>query len=186
MKRVTLVIVPILLAGLVMGYFEVRRKGRELAQERAAASVASDPPSETVFRANVAARPPVPGSDLITPPAPDADPGMLSPPSAITLAQANEPGRLPSGAAVRLRREGTAVANLVGAVERQGVRFLFRPADGSTPLTLLENQVLQRVSFLIEGTNGSPTPIRWSVDGVVTEYLGANFLLLRRAVVDRS
>jgi hypothetical protein len=57
----------------------------------------------------------------------------------------------------------------------------FAPADGSAPMTILENQLLQR----IDQAAGSAPASRWTVSGTVTEYRNINYLLLSRAFLNR-
>ena len=75
-------------------------------------------------------------------------------------------------------REGMKFVNQVGELKEVGGRVLFYP-DGSTlSLQLLENLALQRVSENLDQPHR-----KWSVSGLVTEYLGSNYLLLHRAVL---
>ena len=46
----------------------------------------------------------------------------------------------------------------------------------------LENLNLQRIARTIAD---NPVPLQWSVTGTITEYRGANFLFVRRAVLKR-
>lgn len=88
-----------------------------------------------------------------------------------------------SASPARLRREGTKVDMLVGTVRRQGSRFEFLPVDGTTPLILLENQLLQRIDY-VQDRQPNASAIRWKVSGLVTEYLGDNYLLLQWLVTE--
>ncbi|MFO0948452.1 MAG: hypothetical protein U1D30_21445 [Planctomycetota bacterium] len=89
------------------------------------------------------------------------------------------PGLFPASSktTTKLRREGTKVDQLPGTVRRQGNRFEFQPADGSGALVLLENQLLQRIDY-VQDRQPNAAAVRWKVSGVVTEYLGENYLLL--------
>lgn len=86
----------------------------------------------------------------------------------------------PAAVTTLLRREGTEVTDLVGKIQRQGNRLLFVPEDGSASLTLLENQVAERVEMTTGRETAAAT--RWRVSGTVTEYHQQNYLLLRRAL----
>ena len=53
-------------------------------------------------------------------------------------------------------------------------------ADGKGRLVGLENLTLQRIAQVIAD---SPERLRWTVTGTITEYRGANYLLVRRAIL---
>ena len=75
-------------------------------------------------------------------------------------------------------REGEKV-EFVGALELSGDRAVFYPQDGGEPLRLLENLALERVTRLLRETHAER---QWLVSGEITEYRGANYLLLHKAV----
>jgi hypothetical protein len=75
-------------------------------------------------------------------------------------------------------REGEMV-EFVGALELSGDRAVFYPQEGGEPLRLLENLALERVTRLLRETHAER---QWLVSGEITEYRGANFLLLHKAV----
>lgn len=75
-------------------------------------------------------------------------------------------------------REGEVV-EFVGALELSGDRAVFYPQDGGEPLRLLENLALERVTRLLRETHAER---QWLVSGEITEYRGANYLLLHKAV----
>lgn len=83
----------------------------------------------------------------------------------------------------KIRREGFDVVDLLGTVRRQSGRLEFVPADGSPPMTLLENQLLQRIDATLNTSSASESQ-RWRVTGVTTEYRQANYLLLKRVVAE--
>ena len=64
-----------------------------------------------------------------------------------------------------------------------GGRVLFFTADGKRRFVGLENLNLERVARTIAE---SPQTLQWSVTGTITEYRGANFLLVRRAILNRG
>lgn len=80
-------------------------------------------------------------------------------------------------------REGTPLVDVRGQFATRDERVIFVPDDGSTALTVLENLGLERV---LRASEDSPELLRWSIRGSVTEFGGANYLLLSRAVVWQS
>ncbi|MCA9100595.1 MAG: hypothetical protein R3C10_10910 [Pirellulales bacterium] len=87
---------------------------------------------------------------------------------------------LPSGETALRVREGTRFDEQSGTFTSVGERWAFTPAGTTAQLVVLENLVLDRVSRVL---GESAEPAVWSVSGRVTEYRGANYLLLDRAVV---
>lgn len=89
----------------------------------------------------------------------------------------------------RLHPEGEELVDVVGRIESMKLdirkdepeRSVFRPTDGRGYFILLENSLLQRIQSL--SRNGE---LQVKVSGVVTEYNGRNYLLLRRAAVKRT
>jgi hypothetical protein len=88
--------------------------------------------------------------------------------------------RRPTGARMR---EGTEIRDVPGQFVQVDGRFEFVYLDGSQRLRLLENLALERASRKVEETSQNVT---WSVSGVVTEYHGANYLLVKRVVVETT
>jgi hypothetical protein len=82
----------------------------------------------------------------------------------------------------KIRREGAELVDVVGTIRRQGNRLEFAPADGSAPMTILENQLLQRIDQSAAASGGGRP---WTVSGTVTEYRNINYLLLSRAFSNR-
>ncbi len=77
-----------------------------------------------------------------------------------------------------LRREGTQLRDERGHFELNGTRVIFASADKKTRFVGLENLNLQRISQIM----GSDfDQVEWIVSGLVTEYQGANYLLVTRA-----
>jgi hypothetical protein len=87
-----------------------------------------------------------------------------------------------AGGSVARVREGTRLAGRLGQFTQLGDRLSFSPERSSTQLVVLENLVLDRVSHILTDTSDALT---WSVSGRVTEFRGANFVFLERAVVKR-
>lgn len=77
-------------------------------------------------------------------------------------------------------REGTKLTDQLGYFKVQGDGLVFYTADGKRHFNALENLAMERVARLV---SESPDSLEWSVNGVITEFRGANFLLLTQAVV---
>ena len=77
-------------------------------------------------------------------------------------------------------REGTEIVGRSGHFRMTGDRVTFFAADGKGRFVGLENLNLERVTQAIAA---SPDQLIWSVTGTLTEFRGANFLLVRRAVL---
>jgi hypothetical protein len=77
-------------------------------------------------------------------------------------------------------REGTQLADRLGHFLTSGGRVVFVTADGKSRLVGLENLNLERIARTIAD---SPHDLQWEVTGTITEYRGANFLLVDRAVL---
>jgi len=91
----------------------------------------------------------------------------------------------PGGAKATERlREGTKLVDVVGTFQSIGGESVtFTPASqGSNKdsFRVLENLALQRVSQVLDENKGAR---QWTVSGVITEYKGANYLLLSKTVV---
>ena len=76
-------------------------------------------------------------------------------------------------------REGTKIEK-TGCFRTTGDRVTFYTDDGKTRYRGLENLMLQRIARTIAE---SPGQLEWQVTGIVTEYRGANFLLVTHAVL---
>ena len=98
--------------------------------------------------------------------------------------QASPPAFIGAGAplaeASTARREGARLVEEVGTFRLTGDGVAFHTAAGRT-LAGLENLSLERVARALGDAPGE-TP-QWSVSGLVTEYRGANYLLVTRAVL---
>ena len=77
-------------------------------------------------------------------------------------------------------REGTELKDVLGYFTITGSRVTFIEAEGGNRFAGLENLNLERISKMI---SRAPKQMDWEVSGEVTEYRGANFLLVRRAVL---
>lgn len=81
---------------------------------------------------------------------------------------------------MRVLREGTRIEDTEGSIREDNSRFIFTENQSGREFALLENLALERVARLV-GWAHQALPCR--VTGKVTEYRGANFLLLQRAVI---
>ena len=77
-------------------------------------------------------------------------------------------------------REGTALVDQAGVFQTAGDRVTFLTSDGQRRFVVLENLQLERISRAV---GDSLTPPQWTVSGAVTEFCGANYLLVDRAVL---
>ncbi len=80
-------------------------------------------------------------------------------------------------------REGTRLVDESGQFQLNGQRMVFVASEGNRRFILLENLNLERIARVLgEGDKQSV----WRVSGSVTEYHGANYLLVERAVLFSS
>lgn len=91
-------------------------------------------------------------------------------------AETQDPSR-PSG--VTRMREGMRIEDRNGQF-RPGDRWMFVPLDGKGRFTVLENLNLERIARLMAERPDVPA---WRVSGRVTEFRGANYLLIEHAVM---
>ncbi len=82
--------------------------------------------------------------------------------------------------AKRRLREGTMLTNQGGYFRQDGDGAIFVTED-KLEFGALNNLNLERVVRTLKGSDEAES-IRWSVNGVVTEFNGRNFLLISRAV----
>ncbi len=80
---------------------------------------------------------------------------------------------------VRLR-EGTELKDRLAVFKPAGDRTLCFVSGMPQRMIVLENLALERVLQTLER---SSVELQWSIRGVVSEYRGANYLLIQRAVV---
>ena len=79
-------------------------------------------------------------------------------------------------------REGTRLIDVEGRFDTNGERWSFFRADGDESYKVLENLALERIHKVLEETRASDKP-QWIVSGVMTEFGGANYLLVAKAVI---
>jgi hypothetical protein len=78
-------------------------------------------------------------------------------------------------------REGTKLVDVVGSFQSAGGDSIsFSREGGKESFRVLENLALQRVGQALENSLNAK---HWVVSGIITEYRGANYLLLTKAVV---
>jgi hypothetical protein len=77
-------------------------------------------------------------------------------------------------------REGMELVDQLGQFKVSHERTIVALAEGNRQLIVLENLCLERVVKILAG---NPEAGNWLVSGTVTEYRGANYVLLRRAVL---
>ena len=82
-----------------------------------------------------------------------------------------------------LRREGSEIRDVVGSITKRGSNILFAPNDHSTPLILLEGQLLERVEFYQQVQTRLGRELPWRISGLITEYRGSNYLLITAATL---
>ena len=76
-------------------------------------------------------------------------------------------------------REGSRLLDVVGKFKVAGEHVFFYPDDSSDSFRVLENLSLERVNQILGGSRESQ---QWVISGSVTEYNGANYLLVTKAV----
>ncbi len=82
-----------------------------------------------------------------------------------------------------LAREGTELDSVPGHFTVDDDRLTFHSADRRWDVHALENLALERVAQTMAEAQ---TELQWTVDGRITEFRGANYLLLSRAMVRRN
>jgi len=87
----------------------------------------------------------------------------------------------PAAKAAERLREGTRLIDVTGSFQAVGADSVSFLASGNKDsYRVLENLALQRVSFSLQDDR---TLRQWIVSGTITEYRGANYLLLTKAVI---
>lgn len=78
-------------------------------------------------------------------------------------------------------REGTRLVDVPGVFQSVGAEsVLFTPKEGSKEsLRVLQNLALDRIASSLEGSRGQR---QGTVSGIITEYRGANYLLVTKVV----
>lgn len=79
----------------------------------------------------------------------------------------------------QIQREGSKMVGAVGYFRQSGGRFTFAPKDSpKSGFVCLENLMLQRVA---EALSAQTEFTQWQVTGEMTEYRGANYLVVKTA-----
>lgn len=76
-------------------------------------------------------------------------------------------------------REGVTI-NAIGYFKVTADRAVFSTEDGTARYSGLENLNLERVAIAVAE---SPDQLLWNVTGTVTEFRGANYILVSRAML---
>jgi hypothetical protein len=97
------------------------------------------------------------------------------PPAPLHGAQADDLARSTSST---VQREGTTISEVSGQLRSSGPRWTL-VGEGDTAYRLLENLTLQRI---VQAFREDPEDRYWTVSGELTEFLGENYLLLRRGI----
>jgi hypothetical protein len=114
-----------------------------------------------------------------TPPAAGAAAHVLQP----GAPAAARPNQTPSPGAARPSerlREGTRLVDERGIFQNLGDRIAFVPGGDKEPYRVLENLALERIGQKLDEGRGQQ---QWIVSGMITEFRGANYLLVTKAVI---
>lgn len=137
-----------------------------------------------VLAGTVVAAPPATPQATPSTTGPAASPTMDEPQAPAATGSANAPV-VDSAAKLKLRqREGAKLIDRRGRFERRGERYVFLSEEGGAHFVVVENLMLERVANMLDDAAGGE--LLWNVSGVITEFRGANFLVLQRAVVKAS
>ena len=77
-------------------------------------------------------------------------------------------------------REGSKLDDVRGRFDFAGERMAFYPSGETESYRVLENLTLERIWQTTQDSNRRD---EWLVSGTVTEYRGANYLLVTKAVI---
>jgi len=102
--------------------------------------------------------------------------------SATEKSAADSPGtpRIEGGQVSGRWREGSRLIDQLGCFKVTGDHVTFVSSDGKLKFDGLENLAIERIARTI---GDSPDQLEWSISGVITEYRGANYLLVTQAVL---
>jgi hypothetical protein len=113
-----------------------------------------------------------------TAPAPDSNPASRM---AAGSAPANGPGGEAGGKAPERIREGTKLVDVLGSFQSAGGDSItFSREGGKDSFRVLENLNLQRIGQMLEENRGGTR--QWVVSGMITEFRGANYLLVSKFI----
>ena len=87
----------------------------------------------------------------------------------------------PAGRSGERLREGTRLVDVVGTFQAIGADGItFSPRGSKDSYRVLENLALERIGRALDESRGTRL---WVVSGLITEYRGANYLLISKAVM---
>jgi hypothetical protein len=89
----------------------------------------------------------------------------------------------PTSGTLQREREGTTLVDVPGYFKLTGDRATFFPSRGDVHYLALENLNLERIAIAISDI---PEQLPWIVSGTVTEYRGANYLLVTKAILQNA
>jgi hypothetical protein len=92
------------------------------------------------------------------------------------------PAGLKSDEGAKRLREGTRLIDVEGRFDSNGDRWAFQLAASDESYKVLENLALERIHHVLEETRASDK-LQWIISGTVTEFAGANYLLVSKAVI---
>jgi hypothetical protein len=81
-------------------------------------------------------------------------------------------------------REGTRLIDEVGTFQSVGDRVSFLPGGNKEALRVLENLALERIDRTLGESGNQQRP--WIISGVITEFKGANYLLVSKAQLQEA
>lgn len=113
----------------------------------------------------------------ILPPAKAAEAGAAAPAAGAKARSTVQPGASNPG---QRAREGSLVSDETGSFEFVGERIIFVPAGGRESLRVLENLALERI---VRELGDARDQRNWVISGVLTEFKGANYLLVTRSLL---
>jgi hypothetical protein len=103
-------------------------------------------------------------------------------PAAKATAVRPQPAGAKSDEGAKRLREGTRLIDVEGRFDSNGDRWAFQLADSDESYKVLENLALERIHHVLEETRASDK-LQWIISGTVTEFSGANYLLVSKAVI---
>ena len=86
----------------------------------------------------------------------------------------------PAGKQAQRAREGSLLTDEAGSFEFVGDRIVFVPAGSKESLRVLENLALERI---VRELGDARDQRNWVVCGVLTEFKGANYLLVTKSLL---
>jgi hypothetical protein len=100
--------------------------------------------------------------------------------SLLGVAAQDHAGQSAAAKAAQRAREGSLLTDETGSFEFVGDRVIFVSASGRESLRVLENLALERI---VRELGDARDQRNWTVNGVLTEFKGANYLLVTKAML---